>query len=96
MDALSHATPSSALSQVRTPAQARKVAEEFEASFLNVMFGTMMENLGNDPITGGGNAEQTYRSMLTDQYAKSIAGSGGIGIADQIYHEIIKMQENAQ
>jgi Rod binding domain-containing protein len=31
--------------------------------------------------------------MLVKEYAGSIAKSGGVGIADQIYREIIKLQE---
>ena len=31
--------------------------------------------------------------MLTDQYAKSIAKAGGIGIADQVYRSLIAHQE---
>jgi Rod binding domain-containing protein len=34
-----------------------------------------------------------WRSLLTDQYAKSIAKSGGIGIADQVYRSLIAHQE---
>lgn len=76
--------------------RARQLATEFEESFLSVMMNTMMEGLGNDPVTGGGEAEDTYRSMMTEQYAKAIAESGGIGVADQIYRELIKAQEAAQ
>lgn len=75
---------------------ARQLAVEFEESFLSVMMNTMMEGLGNDPVTGGGEAEDTYRSMMTEQYAKAIAESGGIGVADQIYRELVKLQEAAQ
>lgn len=93
MDALPSLTAPSLAGRAHTPDQARKLAEEFEASFLTVMMGTMMQNVGNDPITGGGNAGQTYRSLLTEEYAKSIANAGGVGVADQIYSELIKIQE---
>ena len=31
--------------------------------------------------------------MLTKEYAGQMVKSGGIGIADQVYREMIKMQE---
>ena len=34
-----------------------------------------------------------WRSFLTDQYAKSFAKAGGIGIANQVYHTLLAQQE---
>jgi Rod binding domain-containing protein len=34
--------------------------------------------------------------MLTDEYAKSFAKGGGIGIADQVYRTLIAQQEARQ
>jgi Rod binding domain-containing protein len=42
---------------------------------------------------GGGNAEQQYRSVLLGEYAKNITQSGGIGVADAVYREILAIQE---
>ena len=42
---------------------------------------------------GGGHAEKVYRSMVVGEYAKSISAAGGIGIADQVYREILSAQE---
>ena len=44
------------------------------------------------PFTGG-SAEETYRSMMSQEYAKSLASNGGIGLADHVYAEILKGQE---
>ncbi len=90
------ANTAAALKTPQSPDQARQIAEEFEASFLSVMMNTMMEGVGNDPLTGGGYAQDTYRSMLTEEYAKAITDAGGIGVADQIYREMIKLQETTQ
>jgi hypothetical protein len=32
--------------------------------------------------------------MLTDEFGKTIAQSGGIGVAPQIYSELIRLQAN--
>ena len=72
---------------------ARATAENFEAVFLSQMLGPMFDTLPTDGIMGGGQAEGIYRDMMVDEVGKSIAKSGGIGIADSIYREILKLQE---
>lgn len=74
-------------------AKAREKAEEFETVFLSTMFDQMFQGISTEAPFGGGQAEETYRSFLNNEYASSIASAGGIGIADQIYTEILKMQE---
>jgi len=73
--------------------KARKVAEDFEASFLTTYIGQMFSGLSTEGPFGGGYGEKVYRDMMTEQYAKSTASAGGIGIADQVYSEILRMQE---
>jgi Rod binding domain-containing protein len=53
----------------------------------------MFEGLSSDGPFGGGQAEETYRGLLVDEYGKAIAKSGGVGLADQIAREMLKMQE---
>ena len=74
-------------------AKARKAAEDFEAVFLAQMLNTMSEGIKTDSMFGGGQQEQMFRGMLYDKYAESIAKRGGIGVADQVYKEILKLQE---
>ena len=75
-----------------TNAKARAAAEDFEAVFLNSMFSQMSSNVGDGPFSGG-HAEKTWRSMLTDEYAKGVAKAGGVGIADSVYRQLIAQQE---
>jgi peptidoglycan hydrolase FlgJ len=42
---------------------------------------------------GGNGATGVWRSVLTDQYARSIAQAGGIGIADHVYRTMLAHQE---
>ena len=76
-------------------AKARKVAEDYEAFFISMYLDSMFSGLETDGMFGGGNAEKVYRSMLNQEVGKSIAQSGGLGIADSVMREIIKMQEAA-
>lgn len=73
--------------------KARAAAEDFEAVFLNSMFQQMFTGIEGDGPFGGSGATGVWRSFLTDQYAKTFAKSGGIGIADQVYRSLIKQQE---
>ena len=73
--------------------KARKVAEEFEASFLTTYINQMFSGLSTEGIFGGGYGEKVYRDMMNEQYAKATAANGGIGVADQVYREILSMQE---
>ncbi|MEL0106274.1 MAG: rod-binding protein [Rhodospirillales bacterium] len=74
-------------------AQARKVAQDFEAVFISQMMKPMFEGTIAEAPFGGGSSEKIWRDMQLDEYGKAIAKSGGIGIADSIVREMIRMQE---
>jgi Rod binding domain-containing protein len=70
----------------------RAAAEDFEAVFLNTLLQQMFANLGQGPF-GGGPAAGVWRTMLTDQYARTFAKAGGIGIADHVHRALLAQQE---
>ena len=74
----------------------RETAEAFEASFLSQMLKPMFEGLSTEAPFGGGEAEATWRSFLVDAMAKQTVQAGGIGLADNVMAEMIKMQEQGQ
>lgn len=74
-------------------AKARQTAEDFEAFFVGMYLETMFSGIRTDGPYGGGPAEDVYRSMLNQEFGKAIAQSGGLGIADQVMSEILKIQE---
>jgi flagellar protein FlgJ len=69
------------------------IATEFEAQFIASMLENMFVNVDTDGPLGGGDAEKTYRSFMNDEYGKLIAKSGGIGVADHVKREMLRMQE---
>ena len=73
-------------------AKARAKAQDFEAVFLNSMFGHMFAHVNEGPYSGG-EAAKTWRSFLTEEYSKNFAKAGGIGIADSVYKQLIAVQE---
>ena len=91
--ALSQSATPPELGRARTIEGARKVAEEFEAFFLGQMLKPMFEGIEVKKPFGGGPAEDLWRNMQVEEYGKSLARAGGIGIADAVFKEIIRMQE---
>ena len=73
-------------------AKARASAQDFEAVFLNSMFSQMFTQVNEGPFSGG-QAANTWRSFLTEEYSKNFAKAGGIGIADGVYRQLIAVQE---
>ena len=76
-----------------TPAQARRTAEDFESVFLAQFASIMFSSVKSEGPFGGGPTEDMFKSLLAQEYGKTMARSGGIGIADSVYREIIKSQE---
>jgi Rod binding domain-containing protein len=70
----------------------RATAERFETSFLSQMLKPMFEGLETDGPFGGGQAEGTWRSFLIDAMAAQTVRAGGIGLADSVVAEMIRMQ----
>lgn len=71
----------------------RAKADEFEQVYLNTMLSQMFAGVGTDPLTGGGHAEEQWRSVQIDQYAGLVSKAGGIGVSNAIYGEMLRLQE---
>ena len=72
----------------------RHAAQEFEAIFLAQVPGTMTQGLAGDDLLGD-DERAVFRNMLSDEIAKLMIRSGGIGIADAVRREMLKAQEVA-
>ena len=71
----------------------REVAENFEAFFLGQMLQPMFSSIEPAKPFGGGHAEKIWKSLMVDEVGKSMAKNGGIGIANMIQRDLLKMQE---
>ena len=76
-------------------AKARAKAQDFEAMFLNSMFSQMTSGLKGEGPFGSTTGTGVWRSMLTEQYSKTFAKAGGVGIANEVYRTLI-MQQSAR
>lgn len=74
-------------------AQLRKSANEFESQFVSQMLAPMFEGIQTDETFGGGRGEEMFRPMLVEQFGKQISQRGGLGIASQVYQELLRAQE---
>jgi flagellar protein FlgJ len=83
-----------ALTKVSPEAQkkTRAKSQEFEAMFLNSMFSQMTTGIKGEGPFGDTTGTGVWRSMLTEEYSKSFAKTGGIGISNEVYRTLILQQ----
>lgn len=96
LDMLGDNVPTAAKMAAAGKAKAKAASQDFEAVFLNSMFQQMFTDIKGDGPFGGDGATGVWRSFLTDEYSKSFAKAGGIGIADQVYRSLMAQQEIKQ
>ncbi len=77
-------------------ARAWKAAQDFEAMALGELLKPMFDtiDLSQNPF-GGGDGEAAWQPMLVTELAKKIAAGGGLGLAQPIYEQMLRMQEDA-
>lgn len=68
-------------------------ARVLEASFLSEMLGHAGVGAAAKSF-GGGIGEDQFASFLRDEEAKQMVAQGGIGLAEQLFHAMVKGQEN--
>ena len=74
-------------------AKADAASKEYESVFISQFLGSMFSGIKSDGITGGGQGEEMFRSMMTDKYAEGLVKQGGFGLASSIKAQMLKMQE---
>lgn len=78
---------------IKNYAQIEAAAKDFEAVYMAEMMKPMFEGLKPDPMFGGGKGEEVFHGMLVQEYSKIMADQGGIGLAQHVKAELIKIQE---
>ena len=77
------------------PAKAAHAAKEYESVFIAQFLGSMFSGIKSDGMFGGGQGEEMFRSLMTDQYAKGLTARGGFGLAASMQAELLKHQQAA-
>lgn len=71
-----------------------KQAVDLEGVFLNTLMKEMFSSIDTSEASfGGGFAEETWRGMQAEQFASAIAEKGGVGLADQLMSDLLRLQE---
>ena len=70
-----------------------KVAEDFEAFFAGEYFEQMFSGIQPDPVTGGGEGESMFKSLMIQEYGKAVAKQHALGIADVVKRQLLQLQE---
>ena len=82
----------------KVPAETQKKlrgkAQDFEAMFINSMFSQMTSSIKGEGPFGDTPGTGVWRSMLTEQYSKSFAKAGGVGISTDVFRTLILQQAN--
>lgn len=76
-----------------SPEKIDQVARDFEAQFISQMLENMFSTVDAKGMFGGSDEEEFYRDMIVDEYGKLISRTGGIGVADHVKREMLRMQE---
>lgn len=92
--------PSAATGGTRAAAPASaeaigRIARDFEAVFLAEMLRPMFAEVSAEAPFGGGFGEDVWRSMQITEFGKALAVKGGIGLADAVGREMLRLQEQA-
>jgi len=86
------AGPRTSASPTPVDPAAREAAREFEAMMLGQMVDSMMATVKTGTF-GGGHAEETWRSFLSDAIGAEMARGDGTGIAAQIEGAIARYRQ---
>lgn len=71
-----------------------KAAQDFEAMAIGQMLEPMFDTVDTAKgLFGGGAAEENFKPMLITEMAKQVEQRGGLGLANGIYAQMLKMQE---
>ena len=78
----------------KNQAKIKATAQDFEAFFVTHAFEDMYGDLSSDPLFGGGEAENIFRSFLLQEYGKQVAKTGGIGVSDMVQKRLLQLHES--
>jgi Rod binding domain-containing protein len=50
----------------------------------------MFKGVKGPSVAGGSQTEKIWQSLMVDEMAKGVAKSGGVGLAEKIYKEMVR------
>lgn len=67
----------------------KEAAQDFESLFLNIVLEKMRKTVEKSGLIDGGNAEDIYRSMLDQEYAKIMSQENFTGLSAMIEKQLL-------
>lgn len=74
--------------------QLKEASQEFEAYFINTLFKEMRKTIQEGGLVEKSQARTTFEEMLDEEMSKSVSKTGGIGLADMIYKNMLKVYQS--
>lgn len=71
----------------------KKVAQDFESIFINMMLKTMRSTVVEGGFIEKSFGTKAYESMLDEEMSKEMSKSGGLGIAEMVYKSLVRRSE---
>ncbi len=71
-----------------TEAELKKVSQNFESIFIDMMLKEMRNSVEKSNLFGNSQATQFFESMRDEEVSKQLSASGGIGIGSMIYEQL--------
>ena len=69
----------------------KEASQEFEAYFIQTLFKEMRKTIQDGGLTEKSQARTTFEEMLDEEMSKSISKNSGIGLADMIYDNMLRV-----
>ena len=86
-----HALPAEQVQKIQ------RAAQDFETMALNQLLTPIFETVdGSKGPFGGGPGEAAWKPMMVSEMAKAMSQQGGLGLAQPIMQQMLRMQEAAQ
>jgi Rod binding domain-containing protein len=76
----------------KSEAEIKRTAQDFEAAFIAQLLGDMFKGVETPAPFNGGAGEDAFKSFFVEAVAKQMARAGGLGLADDLAREMLKMQ----
>jgi flagellar protein FlgJ len=96
---LTATSSSNAQERASSPGQDRHLRElcsQFEALFINQMLQIMRKSIPKSGLLAGGLQEDIYTGMFDERLAAQLSKGKGIGLAEQLYHQLARSHETAR
>ncbi|MEQ8173743.1 MAG: rod-binding protein [Syntrophomonadaceae bacterium] len=65
-----------------------QACQDLESVFVNTVMKTMRQSIQKGGLLGDSFAEETFQSMLDEEYSKQVSKTRTLGIADMLYKQL--------